>query len=325
MIATTAGVRFPYARVLLPRTRLAYVHLRNLLNDAKRDRAARVSGYVAVWLPEELLLLYMQRGEVVNATRSDGRSYQPIAISTAIARVPTEPEYGEICFHEADDELLACMYAAQTQVPVSWPAELRVTDPKVLFSYLMATTFDGLVEIVSGGTANYLLLEDGTVKRAYLASPQGESLLERVNVLFRRADAGGALHVRRFPRPGVLPVQAPPALVTAYRELAAALVGRVAAEGRDSAGAIAEHARTELLARHPVLECVTFTDRAALDTVTDSGELTAAIASWIQEFMWAAADHASSSPEQVLRDVVWERRHIFQSAGLFDRIPWKVA
>ena len=72
MPASIAGMRFPFSRVLLPRTRLAYVHLRNLLTDAKRDRAARVSGYVAIWLPDELILLYMQRGEVVNATACDG-------------------------------------------------------------------------------------------------------------------------------------------------------------------------------------------------------------------------------------------------------------
>jgi hypothetical protein len=59
--------------------------------------------------------------------------------------------------------------------------------------------------------------------------------------------------------------------------------------------------------------------------VADSVELTAAIAAWVQEFMWTAADHDRSSPEEMLRDAVWERRHIFQSAGLFDRIPWKVA
>lgn len=324
MAANIAGVRFPYARVLLPRTRLAYVHLRNLLNDAKRDRAARVSGYVAVWLPEELLLLYLQRGEVVNATRYDGRTYRAIPIGTAIARVPTEPEYGEICFHEAQDELLACMYTAQTQPPEGWPAELRVSDPKVLFSYLMATTFDGVIEIVSGGVTSYLVLNDGTVERAYLASPQGATLVERVQALFGR-DGRTELQVRRWPAAAALPVQAPPALVTAYRELATALVQRVAAGGRDSAAAIAEHARLELLARHPVLDGLSFTERPARDTVTDSAELTAAVASWIQEFMWAAADHETSSPEQVLRDVVWERRHIFQSAGLFDRIPWKVA
>lgn len=325
MPAILAGVRFPYARVLLPRTRLAYVHLRNLLNDAKRDRAARVSGYVAVWLPEEMLVLYLQRGEVVNATSCGPRGYQPVAIGTAISHVPPEPEYGEICFHEADDELLACMYTAQTAVSDRWPTELRVTDPKVLFSYLAATTFDGMVEINSGGAVNYLLLEDGTVQRAYLAAAHGATLTERVQGLFRRAEAGASLEVRRWPTPGRLPVQAPPALVTAYRELATALVARVAAAGRDSAPAIAEHARAGLLPRHPVLDGLSFTDKPPRDMVTDAAELTAAMASWIQEFMWAAADHAASSPEQLLRDVVWERRHIFQSAGLFDRIPWKVA
>lgn len=324
MAANLAGVRFPYGRVLLPRTRLAYVHLRNLLNDAKRDRAARVSGYVAVWLPDELVLLYLQRGEVVNATHSEGQGWAPLAIGTAIARVPAEPEYGEICFHEADDELLACMFVSQTQPPEGWPPELRVTDPKVLFSYLMALTYDGLVEVSSGGAENYLLFRDGTVERAYLSASHGTTMVERVNALFGR-DGRANVTVRRWPRPTSLPLQAPPALVSAYRELAAALVQQVAAGGRDSAAAIAEHARTELLARHPVLEGLSFTAAPARDAVTDTAELTAAMASWIQEFMWAAADHESSSPEELLRAVAWERRHLFQSAGLFDRIPWKLS
>lgn len=41
-------LRFPRIRALHPRTRPAYVHLRNLLTDAKRGRAARVVGYVAL-------------------------------------------------------------------------------------------------------------------------------------------------------------------------------------------------------------------------------------------------------------------------------------
>src|SRR3954465_10381140 len=99
MPANVAGLRYPHTRVLLPRTRLAYVHLRNLLTDAKRDRAARISGYVAVWLPEEFVVLYMQRGEVVNATILDKTGSRAIAISSALERIPSEPEYGEICFH----------------------------------------------------------------------------------------------------------------------------------------------------------------------------------------------------------------------------------
>src|SRR5687767_5724487 len=99
----TAGLRFPHERTFLPRTKLAYVHLRNLITDAKRDRAARVFGYVAIWLPEELVILYMQEGEVVNATSTaDGRAYEVLSIADAVSRVPTEPELGEVTFQEAD-------------------------------------------------------------------------------------------------------------------------------------------------------------------------------------------------------------------------------
>jgi hypothetical protein len=101
MPSTVTGLQYPSLRVLLPRTRLAYVHVRNLLSDAKRDRSARVSGYVAIWLPEEFLILYLQRGELVNACIHDGESFQPIAIGAAVEKVPAEPEYGEITFSEA--------------------------------------------------------------------------------------------------------------------------------------------------------------------------------------------------------------------------------
>ena len=107
--------------MLLPRTRLAYVHLRNLFTDAKRDRSARVFGYVCVWLPDEFLLFFLQEGEIVNVTASpDGQRFHAMAVADAIAKVPREAEYGEVCFHEADDELLAMMYWTHVLEPVAW-------------------------------------------------------------------------------------------------------------------------------------------------------------------------------------------------------------
>ena len=84
MPATAHGLHYPSLRVPLPRTKLAYVHLKNLLGDAKRDRSARVSGYVSIWLPEEFLVLYLLRGELVNACHNDGHGFQSMAISTAL-------------------------------------------------------------------------------------------------------------------------------------------------------------------------------------------------------------------------------------------------
>ena len=311
-------------RVLLPRTRLAYVHLKNLLTDAKRDRAARVSGYVAIWLPEEFLVLYLQRGELVNACLHDAEGFQPIAIGAAVEMVPSEPEYGEICFHEADDEQLACMYLTQTLAPDPFPPEVRASDPAALFPYLMASTYDGLVEIASDGAVNYLLFKNGVVTTAFLASAKQGSLVERVRSIFDREHRALHVSVRRWAPPEPLPVQAPTGLVQAYRDLATQVVLRLVAEGRDSAPAIAEHARLTLVNDHPALEGLSFSGRPPRAVVADAEGLTAGIAALINELLWAAGDAEGNDTVQMLRELTHERRHLFQSAGLFDRIAWKL-
>jgi hypothetical protein len=324
MPANVAGLRYPSTRVLLPRTRLAYVHLRNLLTDAKRDRAARVNGYVAIWLPEEFLVLYLQRGELVNACLHDGRGFQPIAIGAAVEKVPSEPEYGEICFHEAEEQQLACMFLTQTTPPEPFPPEVRSSDPKALFPFLMSSMYDGLVEISNEGVVSYLLFENGVVNTAFLAGAQTGTLVERVSRLFEMERRALHVGVRRWPPPGPLPVQAPTGLVQAYRELATQLVLRLVADGRESAPAIAEHARQQLVAKHPALEGFSFNGRPPRPVVADVCALTDAIAALMNELLWTATDQEGNGPEAMLRELTHDRRHLFQSAGLFDRLSWKI-
>lgn len=317
-------LRFPYSRVLLPRTRLAYVHLRNLLNDAKRDRSARISGYVAVSLPEEQVILYLLGGEVVNATVRDAKGCRALPIASALEKVPPEPEYGEICFHEADEEQLDCMYTTHAVASEPWPAGMNGQDPATLFPYLNAMTFDGVVEIIANDTVNYLVFRNGTVARAFLAASHHGTMVDRVAKLFAREGRVGDLRVNRWGVPGQLPIQAPPALVQAYRDLSTTLVQRLVDQGRSSAPAIAEHARQTLLPAHPVLEGFTLSGRPSREPLSDTEALTIAVAAWIREIMWASVDHESVSPDALLKELTWERRHMFQSAGFYDEMPWKV-
>jgi hypothetical protein len=323
--AIVAGLRFPYTRVMLARTRLAYVHLRNLLSDATRDRSARLAGYVAVWLPEEFVVLYLQDGEVVNATVLDGQGSQAIGISSALDRIPTEPEYGEICFHQAEDEQLASMFTAQTIPPDPWPKEMRDPDPSELFPFLTSIMFDGMVEIVSDNTVNYLRFKSGSVDQAFLSMAQVGTVAERVAKLFAPGGKGATGKFRRWPTVEPLPLQAPVALVQAYRDLSAALVKSLVASGRDAAPAIAEQARRNLLKKHPALESFGVGKTPSREPIADTERVTAAVASWLSELLWATADHGGGMPpESLLRELTWDRRHVFQSAGFYELMPWKV-
>lgn len=324
MGVTPAALRFPYGRVVLPRTRLAYIHLRNLLSDAKRDRAGRISGYVAVSLIDELVIFYLLRGEVATATIRTSSTAQPVAIASALDRIPQEPEYGEVCFHEADEQQLACMFATHAVSPEPWPESMAAHDPAALFPFLVSTTFDGMVEIVANENVNYLLFRNGTVARTFLTSAPHGTVADRVAKLFSREGRVGELKVSRWGVPAPLPVQAPPALVHAYRELSAALVQRLVAEGREDAPTVAERARRNLIGTHPVLAGFAVAGAPARDPIADVTALTAGVAAWIREVLWTGLDHERTPPETLFRELTWERRHLFQSAGLFDQMPWKV-
>ena len=323
MPAPISSLRFPYDRILLHRTKLAYVHLPHLLTDAKRDRSARVFGYVAIWLPEELIILYLQEGEVVNATRTTVERRGAAAIAEALAAIPAEAELGEICFHECADEQLACMFASLTTPPEPWPSELNPTDRAALFPFLMSTTFDGMVQVSVGGVLNYLIVRDGEVERTFVYGQPALTPDEAIERLFTDPRAG-ALSVRRWPVPPALPVQASPGLIRAYRELAVNVVRQLAANGQESAPLLAEQARHKLIPTHTALEHFTIGERPMRDPSEDAELVTAAIAAWISELIWAGMDHGRLTPEQLLGDVTRERRHLFQSAGFFDRLPWVI-
>jgi hypothetical protein len=324
MPASPAALRFPSGRVLLPRTRLAYIHIRNLLTDAKRDRSARISGYVAISLLDELITLYLLRGEVANATIRDSRGARAVAIASALERIPGEPEYGEICFSEASEEQLSCMFDTHLSPPDSWPEGMATQDPAVLFPYLMSITFDGFVEIIAKDQVNYLIFANGTVARAYLSSAHHGTVVDRVAKLFSREGRISDLRIARWNPPSKLPVQAPPALVQAYRELSGSLVQRLVELGRETAPVLAEETRQKLVEAHPSLDGFSFDGRPTKEPLSETSALTAAVAAWIRDVIWAASDDESIAPDKLLRDLTWDRRHMFQSAGLFDQVPWKV-
>jgi hypothetical protein len=106
--------------------------------------------------------------------------------------------------------------------------------------------------------------------------------------------------------------------------LATSLVLRLVADGRESAPAIAEHARQSLLGAHPALEGLSFSGRTPRAVVADAEALTNGIAALINELVWTAGDQQGDAPDAMLRELMHERRHLFQSAGLYDRIAWKV-
>src|SRR5207245_10060229 len=83
---------------LIHRTRLAFIHLDNLLAWGKRDRDGRVDGYITAYLPDECLLLFFRKGEAVNAASLHTSGRQVVTITEALKRMRAEVERRELAY-----------------------------------------------------------------------------------------------------------------------------------------------------------------------------------------------------------------------------------
>jgi hypothetical protein len=183
---------------------------------------------------------------------------------------------------------------------------------------------DGVVEVIADGAVHYVVVASGTPVRGYFTDARTGEVTARLRLLLEDGTYAAPPLVRLWARPEALPAQASPALIQAYRDLMAALVDRLRAAGVAAAADILEGARRSLVQRHPLLDRFSPSHPTIKDPVTDTPALSAAVGAWITDVMWAAApdDHPA---EEIIREVTEARRHMFQAAGLYDALPWKVA
>src|SRR3989440_7581774 len=81
-----ADLTFPQVNRLIHRTRLAFIHLDNLLAFGKRDRDGRVDGYITAHLPDECLLVFFRKGEAVKPPSPHPSGRQGGALTGALPR-----------------------------------------------------------------------------------------------------------------------------------------------------------------------------------------------------------------------------------------------
>lgn len=321
-----AELTFPHHRVHVQRTRSAFIHLDNLLHFAKIDRDGRVDGYVAAYLPDEVTLLFLRKGELIAsvAFTEAGRTVLPIA--TALKRIRQEMERGELIYADAPMEQLGWMYES-----CAAPAVPRFVDPRQpeqVFPALKHEGFSGVLELISNGRVNYFRFDQGEYRGGHLGlRDEDRPVGEYVQSLFK-PDADGTLpsvSAATFAPRDAVPEQAPPALIQTYRELFWAIA--YAAERQVPGEALKRaYAVRDLVAgvHQPIATLGTPLDRDAPDLVASPPELTYALSDWALQLFEQLEIVSPGIATQALQEATRDHRFVLQSAGFYDRLPWTV-
>jgi hypothetical protein len=317
---------FPRGRVLLGRTRAAYVALDSLIAFSKKDRDGKVDAYLAAYHPDELVLLFFLAGDLVNAASLTPAGRTAIGFGEALRRIHAESERGEIAFHAAEPELLAAMYASCVRPPL--PLQLDPRTPESVFKTLFERRWSGLLELISNGRVNYLTVKDGRFASGHFAERlPDEPPMSTVARLFTSTlpEPLPIVVAKSYDPPPPLPHQAPPAMVTMFRHYVWDLTDLIEREAPGEGGKRAERVRQRLLAAHQVLSCVGGPrDAAASDPVVEPIALAEGVAAWTRELLAEVEVLAPQSAPRLVRLSGREHRFALNAVGFFEKLPWRV-
>ncbi len=319
-------LQFPRGQVLLARTRAAYIALDGLIAFSKKDRDGKVDAYLAAYLPDELVLLFFLGGDLANAAMLTPAGRVPIAMAEALRRVRAESERGEIAFHEAEPGLLAAMYQTVARPPLA--IELDPKSPESVFKTLFERRWTGLLELISNGRVNYLMVRDGRFASGHFSERKSdEPPLSYVARLFRSTppEPLPQVVVKVYDAPGELPLQAPPAMITMFRQYGWDLTDLIEREAPGEGVKRAERVRQRLLPQYEALCCVGGPRGAELpDPVVEPQALADGMAAWTRELLGELEVLAPQSAPRLLRASSHEHRFALGAVGFFEKLPWRV-
>ncbi len=321
-----ADIQFPQVNRLIHRTRLAFVHLDNLLAYAKRDRDGRIDGYLAAHLPDECVVLLFRKGEAVNAASLQTAGRQVITITEALKRMRAEVERGDLTYCAAPMEQLAWMYASCAGG--YQPRTIDVHQPEKFFPALQQEKISGVLELISNGRVSYLKFDQGKyVSGHFCDKPDNVPPARYLESLFDAASDGAApaLAAGTFPAADDLPAQAATALVNTYRELYWRIVDAVEREFPGEAKRRAQKVTAAIIGTHHALALLSVprgTDTP--DAVVRPEELATALTDWALQLLEGAEVMMPGTAPKVLKDATREHRYVLQAAGFYGRLPWRV-
>lgn len=322
-----ADLMFPAARVQIHRTRLAFIHLDNLLHFAKIDRDGRVDGYLGAYLPDEVAILFFKRGEVMTAVAFTEAGRSAVPIGSVLREMREEMERGELAFCDAPMEQLGWMY--HSCAGTREPKFVDPQHPENLFPALQHERFTGVLELISNGLVSYFRFDDGRFVNGYFSGKAEQATIgQHVESLFRPGPDGTRPSVAAsvFKPEGELQEQASPAMIQSYRELfwriLAVAEQQVPGEARQRGVKV-----RDALARGagPLGAIGTPLEQEAPEMVTRPEQLTQGLADWTRQLLHQLEIIAPGVAPAIVKEATREHRFVLQKAGFYQTLPWTVS
>ncbi len=161
-------MKLPKGKAILDNAQLQFINFDNLLHAGKRERAHRISGYISIIYPDSIDLIFLNQGEPFNAARVKQNERSLISIKEVVEKAK-KADTGIISSYAVDIQLLEMIIASISQKPVKVDIDLTKIQPKILFSRLKQSGFNGFLWVRDKLEESFIKFENGKVIGCYLS------------------------------------------------------------------------------------------------------------------------------------------------------------
>jgi hypothetical protein len=188
-------MKLPRGRPIIENTRLEFINLANVLSAAKRERAHRISGYIAITYHDILELIFLNQGEAFNAARltQDKREIVPIGEVVEKAR---KSVMGTLSEYATDEMLLKLIISSIVLKPLRSQVDLTRIQPRIFIEKLKNSKFNGFIWLQLGREESYAYFENGVLPGCYIAGRADRALEDEMYTILAKAETKVAVFDR---------------------------------------------------------------------------------------------------------------------------------
>ena len=153
---------------MLENTRLEFINLDNVLSASKRERAHKISGYIAIIYPDSIEYIFLKTGEPFNAARATRKERKIVPISEVVEKA-SKATSGILSEYATDELLINLIISSIVLEPIKANVDLTRLQPKIFIDKLKSTKFSGFIWVRKGLEESFIHFCDGEITACYVA------------------------------------------------------------------------------------------------------------------------------------------------------------
>ncbi len=310
----------PKGKTILENVKVQFVNFDNIINQAKKAREGRLTGYIQIVYPEKSHFLFFNNGGVINAgmLTKDGGAILPIK---EVIETAKKSELGIVNIYEMPFELLFMIISSIKEKPLFKDKPVSGINIGEFLDKLSQMKFSGFLVLKEGIRFTYVKYKDGQPNKVYIAGKGGTDIsLDVLKELMRKEAENFLLSAYQ----GLEEIeQVHPALISLYTKFINRLitafsetVGKVLVRKTLNTSIEFSKQKFEILSTLKIDE-----DSGIITEISTSGtkeEITEAYAHLIDTFVDALFGILGRRVDDIIIGAIKDYRFALKSAGFFE-------